>query len=650
MPLYPLSRTVYSWFRPNARLQRDLISFRSRGFAMVLVVCLLSSSTPAAPRTIVDVANATSVTLKFWYPNSWLAKLIQGQGNGKARKQETQAERDAKVSRLQILPENVVVDLSDEVRFVAIAYDRDGNAVGGVKTEWSGQGSSPNQKVRISPQGNFEATTPGEFTIFANAAGQTSQVKVTVRATPRRDPKEKPTHTRQVSTRDLPSQAIAPAKEPKNGQNSLAASRDSRSKRRGSVRRSHTASKATVTPAPMFQGGGGWDGTNYWSADDPGNRVGDPPGDTPDEGIGSGNFQFSAGIYSGAGRGIDVSLGLAYNSRLWNKAGTQISYDNDKGWPAPGFNLGFGKMLGMTINSGCMIVEADGTRHSYTGSIQFFSWGTIGTMHTTDGSLIDYTYQTGTNGVITWAQAKLPNGTVVNYGAYSQSGGGVFPTSIEDANGNIISIAYVNNAGPRIQAVVDTLGRVVNFHYNPSNLLTAITGPGLNGTTRTLVRLHYHQHTINPGFNGLNVAVRDYYPWVLDAIYYPGTGTGFWLNDSDSYSSYGMLAKVVEQRGMGFSASSLNDMGTVSQGSLTRKEEYNYPLSPNYSLTDAPTYTSMTETWTRDGTNLDTATTGYVVDQNPTPPTPRTTIVTLPNGTKLKQFSVNAPGQWDDGL
>src|SRR5687768_18147160 len=71
MPLYPLSRTVYSWFRPNARLQRDLISFRSRGFAMVLVVCLLSSSTPAAPRTIVDVANATSVTLKFWYPNSW---------------------------------------------------------------------------------------------------------------------------------------------------------------------------------------------------------------------------------------------------------------------------------------------------------------------------------------------------------------------------------------------------------------------------------------------------------------------------------------------------------------------------------------------------------------------------------------------------
>jgi RHS repeat-associated protein len=605
---------------------------------MVLVVCLFSSPTPAAPRTIVDVASAASVTLKFWYPSSWLAKLIQGQRNGPAKKQETQAERDAKVSRIQILPENVVVDLSDEVKFVAVAYDDAGNTVGGVKMKWSGRGSSANQKVRISPQGNFEATTPGEFTIVAKGGGQTSEVKVTVRATKRRDLKEKPARTIQVSSRDLPPEAVASLRESK------------RSRRGSSAKRAHTARKAATTPAPMFQSGGGWDGSNWWSADDPGNRVGDPPDSPPDGGIGSGNFQFSAPIYSAEGRGIDVQLGLAYNSRLWNKAGTQMSYDNDKTWPAPGFNLGFGKLLGMTIPTGCMLVDADGTRHSYTGNISFYSWGTVGVMHTTDGSLIDYTYQTGTNGVMVWAQAKYPNGTIVNFGAYSQAGGGLFPTWIEDANGNIVSIAYVNNAGPRISAVVDTMGRVVNFHYNAANLLTAITGPGLNGGTRTLVRLHYHQHTINPGFNGMSIAVRDYYPWVLDAIYYPGNNTGYWLNDSDSYSSYGMLAKVVEQRGMGFSASSLNDMGTVSQGSMTRKEEYNYPLTPNYSLQDAPTYTSMVETWSRDGTNVDTATTGYVVDENPTPPTPRTTVVTLPNGTKRKQFSVNAPGSWDDGL
>ncbi|HJP91183.1 MAG TPA: RHS repeat-associated core domain-containing protein [Pyrinomonadaceae bacterium] len=294
-----------------------------------------------------------------------------------------------------------------------------------------------------------------------------------------------------------------------------------------------------------------------------------------------------------------------------------------------------------------MLVDADGTRHSYTGSIQFFNWGTIGTMHTTDGSFIDYTYQTGTNGVITWAQAKLPNGTVINYGAYSQSGGGVFPTSIEDANGNFIVITYVNNSGPRIETVSDTLGRVISFYYNSNNLLTAITVPGLSSGTRTLARFHYHQLALNAGFSGLTQSVRDANPWVVDAIYYPGTSTGYWFNDSDSYSSYGMLAKVVEERNMGFSASSLTDMGTVSQGSISATQTYNYPLTPNYSLTDAPTYTSKVESWLRDGTNFDSATTSYDVHENDNP---RSIIVTQPNGTKSKQLSYNAPNQWNDGL
>lgn len=72
--------------------------------------------------------------------------------------------------------------------------------------------------------------------------------------------------------------------------------------------------------------------------------------------------------------------------------------------------------------------------------------------------------------MITSAQAKLSNGTVINDSAYSQSGGGVFPTSIEDANGNFIYITNVNNAGPRIQTISDTLGRVINFHYDSNNL------------------------------------------------------------------------------------------------------------------------------------------------------------------------------------
>ena len=610
-----------------------------------LIFSMLLSSMPLAPKAAMEIGKETFISFVFWYHRAGVGKLLQGQFED-TKEQEKQSERDAKVSRIEIFPKDPTVDVSDRVRFAAVAYDSEGNAIGGGKIVWSGRGTNPSEQVRISHTGEFEAVTPGTFTITARFRGYTDDVTVTVRNTPARDLNATPLGTRQVSSRDNPSDVAAKNFYRGDG---LKLSKSRERDRSNSSRRAHAAKSkrsAAPKPAPFFISNG-WDDTNYWSADDPGNRVGDPPGTPIDNGAGSGNFQFAAPIYSSAGRGTNISLGAVYNSRVWNKANSQINYDNDHGWPAPGFNLGFGKLLGITINSGCMIVEADGTRHSYTGSIQFFNWGTIGTMHTTDGSLIDYTYQTGTNGVITSASAKRSNGTVITFGAYSQPGGGVFPTSIQDANGNLIVITYVNNAGPQIQTVTDTLGRVINFYYNTNNLLTAITAPGLTSGTRTLARFHYHQLALSYGFSGLTASVRDANPWVVDAIYYPGTSTGYWFNDSDSYSSYGMLAKVVEERNMSFSSSGLTDMGTVSQGSITRTQTYNYPLTANFSLTDAPTYTTFIESWSRDGTNFDSATTSYDINENATP---RSTIITLPNGTKNKQLSYNAPGAYNDGL
>jgi RHS repeat-associated protein len=616
----------------------------------VLIVSLLVNSMPTAPESVLAIAKEATISFGFWYHTSGARKLIQDRNFGQAQEQEGQAERDSRVSRIEIFPKDPVVELSDRVRFAAVAYDSEDNPVGGGKVVWSGRGAKPSERVRISQAGEFEALTPGSFTITARFRGLKEQVTVTVRATPRRDLNAIPSATREFSSRDLPPTQIALAKDAKNTEKgSTLQSRRSRSNNGTNVARREHAANATGSSAPKastpFFLSDGWDDGNSWSADDPGNRVGDPPAAPVDGGAGSGNFQFVAPIYSSPGRGLSVSLNAVYNSRLWNKANPQISYDNDRGWPAPGFALGFGKMLGMGINSGCMLVDADGTRHSYTGSIQFFSWGTIGTMRTTDGSFIDYTYQTDTNGLITFASATLPNGTVITYGANGP--GGVFPTSITDPNGNFIAITYVNNSGPRIQTVTDTLGRVITFHYDGNNLLTAITSPGLISGTRTLVRFHYHQLALSYGFSGLTASVRDANPWVVDAIYFSGTSTGYWLNDSDSYSSYGMLAKVVEERNMGFSSSGLTDMGTVTQGSVTRTQTYNYPLTPNFSLTDAPTYTTFVDSWSRDGTNFDSATTTYELFQNSTP---RLTIITSPNGTKNKQLSYNAPGQYNDGL
>jgi RHS repeat-associated protein len=577
----------------------------------------MAISTPAAvPTAIAVIAKESSVSLAFWLHASGLASLIQGLGAGKARPQEKQSDRNAKVSRIQIFPGDVTIGLGDQVSFSAVAYDRNDTAVGGVKFKWSGKSSVPDRGVRLSQRGSFVATTPGSFSIEAEGAGKTGEVTVTVLPGVTRNTKLAPISTREVSSRDLPSKNVE-------------------------------AQKAGDF-LPLLPGDG-WGDSNHWSADDPENRVGNPPGAPMDEGAGSGNFQIAAPVLSLPGRGIDVSLALAYNSRLWNRAGSQISFDLDRGWPAPGWSLGFGKLLGMGVNNGAMLVDADGTRHSYTGTITFFPWGTIFVGHTTDGTFIDYTYTSGTGGGIVSAQAKLPNGTVITYGA---GPGHVYPTSIEDENGNYITITYLNNTGPRIQTIVDTLNRPINFHYDPNNLLTAITGPGLNGTARTLVRLHYRQLSLNYSFSGLTAVVAEPTHWVIDAVYYPGTNIGYWFGETNSYSTYGMLARVSARRNMSFSAASLNEQGTInSAGSITRERAYNYPLTTSdpggSGLTDAPTFTSMTESWTRDGVNTDQAITNYSSQPNASP---RTATITLPNGTKSVQYSHNAPGSFLDGL
>lgn len=581
------------------------------------------------------MASDISTGLRFWFHQSgWEAALrrtFSEQKRPSRKPQERQAERNARVARIEVYPGDVTVQVDEHVAFAAVAYDQNNEAVGGIRFTWSCQDEGRRQSALISRRGAFVAPAPGRFKVTAEAeGGRHAQVQVTVTEGARRGRDDRPSGSRTVSSRDLPATAAPQGKE-----GGRANAHATSARKRKSVSRAHRASNTAAPTAPLPLPGDGWDNTNYWSADDPGNTRGNPLGNAQDDGAGSGNFQIAAPVLALPGRGIDIGLGLAYNSRVWNKAGSQITFDIDRDWPAPGWSLGFGKVVGLGVNNGGMLVDADGTRHPYSGTVTFGPnqnyTDFVG--HTTDGTFIDYTYHSGIGGSIVYAQAKYPNGTVIEYGV--QGVGAVYPTSILDANGNFITITYVNNQGPRIQTIIDTLQRPINFHYDSNNLLTAITAPAFGTGERTLVRLHYTQLSLSYSFSGLTPVVRDSAPWMIDSIYYPATGTGYWFGDTDSYSSYGMIAKVIEERGMGFSASSLTEQGTVTQGAMTRREDYNFQSG---TLTDAPTFTSMTETWTKDGVTTDQATTYYEVHQNSSP---RTVTVTLPNGTKSKQYSYN---------
>lgn len=431
-----------------------------------------------------------------------------------------------------------------------------------------------------------------------------------------------------------------------------------------------------IKVAGSGSGGGGsplnildvsWDPGNRDSLDDPGNDRGNQANHVG----GNNNFQITAPVLSLPGRGVDLNLSLIYNSLVWNKAGNEMAFDIDQDWPAPGWQLGFGKMVAMG-SAGALLIEPDGTRHSLTGTVfddvrpPPFP-GVVPTFkgRTTDGSLIEYRCE-GLNGAgQPEGMARYPDGTVVHYRNYSTDftvpRTYLYPYQIINANGNIITITYLwDLREPRLQRIIDSVGRVITFHYDSQKRLTSVTAPGLpepNGspTTQTFIRLHYATKTlgISGAFNGMNLRVRNASPAVIDAIYYPSTGMGYWLPADDAYSAYGMLKKVAEHRGMGFSpAANPDEQGTITAGTVTRQQEYNYPSAPA-NLSAAPTFNNATETW--DGANAPNSTSFAVQDDSTAHE--RTITVTNPDQTKSVQIAFNFgnpppsdPNKFRDGL
>ncbi len=186
--------------------------------------------------------------------------------------------------------------------------------------------------------------------------------------------------------------------------------------------------------------------------------------------------------------------------------------------------------------------------------------------------------------------AQLSNGTLITYNSPTTVADQAFPTRITDPQGNYINITYRNNRGPEIQTVTDTMGRVITFNYDSLNRLISVDVPKYeNGGTQTAIRLHYKQITLSPGFaSGITTDTATNYPYVIDAIYYPATNTGYWFDDTDSYSSYGMIAKVKEMRGMSWSGTA-GTQGTITPGTMSKQSVYDYPATADYSLNDAPT-------------------------------------------------------------
>ncbi|HEV7642756.1 MAG TPA: RHS repeat-associated core domain-containing protein [Pyrinomonadaceae bacterium] len=605
--------------------------------SVFLIISMLVVSTPAAPAVTPGLISGWYQDLRFSFSHSLLAAVLTP-GAGRAVIKNEAPKLD-NISEIQIFPGSVTLVQGQQMAFSAVGYDAKKQPLSGIKFSWTSKDTEHDLAVRQMVDSVFKAKSPGTFMVTAEYNGISGSVTVTV--TPSKAPPREKAHLSELPQRKISS-------------------------------RDQVSAAGKGGPAPESVPGEWGDG-NYPSSDDPGNLPGDPPGHPVDDGAGNGNFSFSAPLTSLPGRGIDVSLNMTYNSRLWNKsavggAGThEMTYDIDHGFPAPGWSLGFGKMVDLGASNGSMLIDADGTRHAFSGQVNFGGSTAYFSGQTADGTFIDYSsVRSATNGIIE-AYAWMSNGTFISYGALGS--GAVYPVFITDPNGNNMMVTYKNNQGPEIETITDTMGRVITFNYDSLGRLISIQAPRMlnqgsqygQGTTRTVAMFHYRELTLGYSFaNGYIPVVRDSTPWALDSIYYPANQTGYWFGGADPngsdysgyYSSYGMLTKFTRQRGMSWQTGS-ETQGVINSGQMSKQSEYNYPLttanqSPRtdgVNLTDAPKYTTMSENY--DGMDNGPAVTTYNIQQNSTP---RVTTVTRPNGTVSKQYSYNHAGFFEDGL
>ena len=551
----------------NRRLPRH---FGRQVISLVLTITLVANPLLAAPQGFTLLGHEMSYDASFWWHNSgwaaktakWLTQSKPGDTKGwdgkgappntppAPKEQEKQSDRDYKVSRLEISPRDVTIATGEKIIFSAIAYDRNGNMIPGVKFLWDGNDENKKRRMSVTPRGEFSSPVAGNYKVTVEALGKKDSVKVDVVGT-QINPNEKGIQGEPVSSQDAPK----PVKPAKIGLRNAAPG----SFKEAAPLRQNEADKlakltdksthAATTAVAAVQGGNydyhQWNGGNYTDADNPGMETGQMPGHAVDGGAGSGNFQFSAPIIGMDGRGIDLNLAMNFNSRLWHKSGSDLYFDIDNDY-IPGWTFGFGKII--TAGSGFMLIDADGTRHSYGGntwnypapnsSLQGFDG------YTKDGTFIIYWakgYKPQFNSTILQATAWLPNGTTIVYGASAKLT--AYPTLITDANGNVMTITYVGNQGPNIDTITDTLGRQVKFNYawfNGKNVVVAITAPGYNGGADRVVE-QYAYDTIdltlagsNYGFSGVTPRVQNSLITVMKAIYYPATKTGYYFNKDDN--------------------------------------------------------------------------------------------------------------------
>jgi YD repeat-containing protein len=188
------------------------------------------------------------------------------------------------------------------------------------------------------------------------------------------------------------------------------------------------------------------------------------PRNQPGNGMLTRDASWTVPLLSLPGRaGLDLGLTLSYSSMVWTRSGPFIYFDEDNGFPSPGFRLGF-----PTVQR--KVFDAQTARNAYlllTASGKRVELRQVGTSNIYDAADSSYLRLTDNGATL---QVQSTDGTKLSL---AEINGEYRCTEVKDRNGNYITVNY-NSLG-RITNIIDTLGRVITFNYDSNANLLSIT-------------------------------------------------------------------------------------------------------------------------------------------------------------------------------
>src|SRR5450432_974 len=353
-----------------------------------------------------------------------------------------------------------------------------------------------------------------------------------------------------------------------------------------------------------------------------GNGPGVPTGGTKRI-AGSSSFSYSVPLFNIPGRGIDLNLNLHYNSFVWTQSSSSLTLNADRDNPGIGFRLDYGFIEFADDGSAGLITDNTGAKHTLSFAFPQPNQ-TAGILWSTTDSTYTQVFVPATAG--NPVVATLKSGDRIFYQGFTANPSQEFrPYSIEDTNGNTITISYMNANSLSLQTVTDTLGRNFQFFYDAltSTMLQCVTtGLTCNTSAPTYTFSWNQNYPLFFAFNRLTGILKSG-STTLNVL------TGVTRPDSTrvnfGYGDWAIVNNVQE---------------ASSTGTVRYSTSFNFPSYTAGALSFNPTYTQQT---VFDG--VQTAIWNFLATSNAAG---LVTSLATTDPDNTTTFSAN--GDWQDGL